>query len=95
MVIVVRGDSAYGRDDIMSWCEAQQKVEYVLAHPSNERLRTMSWGLEQRAKAAYQKQREDIASTLEGLVATPAALKAELDALVPPKCGINHSPTKP
>lgn len=85
VMIVVRGDSAYGRDDIMSWCESQQKVQYVLAHPSNERLRTMSWGLEQRAKAAYQKQREDIARTLEGLVATPAALKAELDALVPPQ----------
>lgn len=85
VVIVVRGDSAYGRDDIMGWCESQQKVEYVLAHASNERLRTMTWGLEQRAKAAYQTQREEIASTLEGLVATPADLKAELDALVPPQ----------
>lgn len=85
VVIVVRGDSAYGRDDIMSWCESQQKVQYVLAHPSNERLQKMSWGLEQRAKAAYQKQRDTLARTLEGLVATPAALKAELDALVPPQ----------
>lgn len=67
VVIVVRGDSAYGRDDIMGWCESQQKVQYVLAHPSNERLRMLSWGLEQRAKAAYQKQREDIARTLEGV----------------------------
>lgn len=85
VVIVVRGDSAYGRDDIMSWCESQAQVEYVLAHASNERLRTMTWGLEQRAKAAYQTQREEIASTLEDLVATPADLKAELDALVPPQ----------
>jgi Transposase DDE domain group 1 len=85
VVMVVRGDSAYGRDDIMRWCESQKQVEYVLAHASNERLRTMTWGLEQRAKAAYQTQREEIASTLEGLVATPADLKAELDALVPPQ----------
>lgn len=85
VVIVVRGDSAYGRDDIMSWCESQQKVQYVLAYPSNERLRTLSWGLEQRAKAAYQQQRDEIATTLEGWVATPADLKAELDALVPPQ----------
>lgn len=82
VVIVVRGDSAYGRDDLMGWCESQERVEYVFAHASNERLRTMSWGLEQRAKAAYQKQRADIASTLEG-VTTPAKLKADLDALVP------------
>ncbi len=36
----------------MSWCEAQPNVEYVLAFPSNERLRTFTWGLEQRAKVA-------------------------------------------
>jgi len=41
-VIVVRGDSAYGRDDIMRWCESQAQVEYVLAYPSNERLRTLT-----------------------------------------------------
>jgi hypothetical protein len=83
VVIVVRGDSAYGRDDIMSWCESQEKVEYVVAHASNQRLQTMTWGLEQRAKADYEQQRQDIASTLENLLASPAALKAELDALVP------------
>ena len=44
VVIVVRGDSAYGRDDIMSWCESQAQVEYVLAYPSNERLRTLRLG---------------------------------------------------
>jgi hypothetical protein len=85
VVIVVRGDSAYGRDDIMAWCESQEKVEYVLAHSSNQRLQKMTWGLEQRAKAAYEQQRQAIASSLEALVATPTALKAELDALVPPQ----------
>lgn len=83
VVIVVRGDSAYGREEIMAWCEAQEKVEYVLAYAGNERLQKLSWGVEQRAKAAYEQQRADIAHTLEGLVATPAQLKAELDALVP------------
>jgi hypothetical protein len=83
--IVVRGDSAYGRDDIMSWCETQEKVEYVLAHGSNGRLQKLSWGVEQRAKAAYEQRRAEIAHTLEELVATPAELKAELDALVPPE----------
>jgi hypothetical protein len=83
VVIVVRGDSAYGRDDIMSWCESQDKVEYVLAHASNQRLQKLTWGLEQRAKAAYEQQRQEIASTLEPLVATPAELKSELDVLVP------------
>ena len=85
VVIVVRGDSAYGRDDIMSWCESQTKVEYVLAYPSNERLRKVTWGLEQRAKAAYEQQRQQIEQTLSPLVATASDLQAELDALVPPQ----------
>jgi Transposase DDE domain group 1 len=84
VVILVRGDSAYGRDDIMRWCESQPQVEYVLAYPSNERLRTLSWGVEQRAKAAYEQQRQQIASTLTPLIA-PTELPAELDALVPPQ----------
>jgi len=50
VTIVVRGDSAYGREEIMSWCEAQPNVEYVLAFPSNERLRTLpgDWNNEPR-----------------------------------------------
>lgn len=54
----------------------------MLAHGSNERLQKLTWDFEQRAKAAYEQLRQDIASTLEGLVAAPVALKAELDALV-------------
>lgn len=84
VVIVVRGDSAYGREDIMGWCETQPNVEYVLAYPSNERLRTFTWGLEQRAKANYEQQRQQLASALAPLVATPD-LQAELDCLVPPQ----------
>lgn len=84
VVILVRGDSAYGRDDIMRWCESQAQVEYVLAYPSNERLRTLSWGVEQRAQAAYEQQRQQIASTLAPLIA-PTELPAALDALVPPQ----------
>jgi hypothetical protein len=83
--IVVRGDSAYSRDDIMRWCEAQAKVEYVLAHASNARLQHLTWGLEQRAKAAYDNQRQQLEQTLAPLVASAAELKAELDALVPPQ----------
>jgi hypothetical protein len=85
VLIIVRGDSAYGRDDIMRWCEAQAKVEYVLAHSSNQRLRGFTWGLEQRAKAAYEQQRQQIASNLEPLFAAASDLSAQLDTLVPPQ----------
>jgi Transposase DDE domain group 1 len=83
VVIVVRGDSAYSRDDIMNWCEAQVKVEYVLAHASNPRLRQLTAGVEARARQAYEQHRQQVAMTLEGVV--PQVLKTELDALVPPQ----------
>lgn len=84
--IIVRGDSAYGRDDIMSWCEGKEGVEFVLAHSSNKRLRAMTWGLEQRAKAAYEAQRQEIEQTLIQQKLAPAKdLQDELDKLVPPQ----------
>ena len=84
--ILVRGDSAYSRDDIMSWCESQAKVEFVLAHSSNPRLQQVTWGLEQRAKAAYETQRQEVAASVEPLVGqTRAELAAELNRLVPPQ----------
>ncbi|ASC73549.1 hypothetical protein XM38_045170 [Halomicronema hongdechloris C2206] len=43
--ILVRGDSAYCRDDIMLWCEEQPQVDFVFAHSSNDRLRSLTWGL--------------------------------------------------
>ena len=81
----MRGDSAYGRDDIMGWCEAQPNVEYVLAYASNKRLQSFTWGLEQRAKANYEQQRQHMAFTLEPLFAAQTNLNAELDTVVPPQ----------
>jgi hypothetical protein len=81
VIILVRGDSAYSREDIMSWCEGQKKVEYVLAHASNERLRKMTWALEERAKKAYEQQRQEIADGL--MILVPDVLKEELDKIVP------------
>jgi len=81
--IMVRGDSAYSRDDLMNWCESQAGVQYVLAHASNAVLQKLTWGLEQRAKAAYEQQRQQIAQTLEPLF-TDGQWQQHLDALVPP-----------
>jgi hypothetical protein len=81
-VIVVRGDSAYSRDDIMTWYEAQSNMEYVLSHSSNARLRTLTWGLEERAKATYEEQRQQKSDTLAPLL-SQTDLNTELDAIVP------------
>lgn len=81
--IVVRGDSAYSRDDLMAWCESQPGVEYVLAQSSNAVLRTLTWGLEQRAKAAYERHRQQLEHTLDPLL-QDAQWTQHLDELVPP-----------
>lgn len=84
--ILVRGDSAYSREDIMLWCEGEPQVEFVLAHSSNSRLRQLTWHLEERAKTAYEAQRQEVAASLEPLLGqTPAQLEAELNRLVPPE----------
>jgi hypothetical protein len=84
--ILVRGDSAYSREDIMSWCESQTQVELVLAHSSNARLRQSTWHLEQRAKAAYDAQCQLVAASLETLLGqSPTELASELNRLVPPQ----------
>lgn len=50
--IIVRGDSAYARDEIMSWCE-EHSVDYVLGLSSNERLQRMTGELESKALAEF------------------------------------------
>jgi hypothetical protein len=83
--IIIRGDSAYGREDLMSWCEAQAQVEYVVAHASNARLQALTWHTEQRAKAAYEQQRQAQEAVLVELLGRSENLQQELDRLVPPQ----------
>lgn len=52
--IIVRGDSAYARDEIMSWCE-ESGVDYVLGLPSNQRLLRMTYELENKAQAEFER----------------------------------------
>lgn len=52
--IIVRADSAYARDDIMSWCEANA-VEYVIAMATNAALERMSQDIEAKAKAEWER----------------------------------------
>ena len=36
--IMIRGDSAYSREDIMNWCEDEPRIDYVLAMGTNNQL---------------------------------------------------------
>jgi hypothetical protein len=55
--IIVRGDSGFCRDKIMSWCEARG-VDYVFGLAKNERLRAMIAEELQRAKEQYEQTKE-------------------------------------
>ena len=57
MQLIVRGDRAYARDDIMSWCEAR-KIDYAFGLAGNERLVRMSLPLQEKAQAQYQQRQQ-------------------------------------
>jgi hypothetical protein len=52
--IIVRGDSGFCRDEIMSWCEQNEKVDYVLGLAKNERLKQEIEGEMAQAQGIYQ-----------------------------------------
>jgi hypothetical protein len=51
--IIVRGDSGFCRDGIMSWCEAQQ-IDFVFGLAKNERLKAMIAEELQQARQLYE-----------------------------------------
>jgi hypothetical protein len=63
--ILVRGDSAYSRDDIMTWCESQTGVDYVFGLAQNSRLIQMSTTTQNRAKLEYEEKLSTVVSFLE------------------------------
>jgi DDE family transposase len=50
--IVIRGDSGFCREELMSWCEAN-RVDYVLGLAKNERLKAEIAGELEEARAAF------------------------------------------
>lgn len=65
--ILVRGDSAYSRDEIMSWCESQQGVDYVFGLATNSQLRMRASDVIAKAKADYEKRLTPVTSLMEEL----------------------------
>lgn len=63
--ILVRGDSAYSRDDIMTWCESQTGVDYVFGLAQNSRLIQMTTTTQNRASLEYEQKLSTVVSFLE------------------------------
>ena len=80
--ILVRGDSAYAREEIMSWCESQRGVDYVFGLARNSMLLRMTVDTQQKAKQDYEQQRETVVSFLESLLQSDLELDNEVTRLI-------------
>jgi hypothetical protein len=65
--ILVRGDSAYSREEIMSWCEDQTGVDYVFGLATNNQLRMRASDVIEKAGADYEQRLTPASSFLEQL----------------------------
>lgn len=65
--ILVRGDSAYSRDDIMTWCESQTGVDYVFGLARNSRLIQMTTVTQSKVKEEFEQNFSPVVSFLETL----------------------------
>ena len=80
--IIIRGDSAYSREDIMAWCEAQKEVDYVLAMATNSQLKLRASDIIEKAKADYESRLEPVTKLMETLFSPDEELE-EVGQLVP------------
>ncbi len=80
--ILVRGDSAYAREDIMKFCEEQAGVDYVLAMATNSQLKLRASDIIEKAKADYEQRLEPVTKLMEILFSADEQLE-EVNKLVP------------
>ncbi len=52
--IIVRGDSAYAREEIMNFCEEKKGVNYVIAMATNSQLKLRATNVIEKAKNEYE-----------------------------------------
>ena len=65
--IIVRGDSAYAREDIMKFCEEQAGVDFVIAMASNSQLKLRAMDTIEKAKSDYEQRLEPVTKLMETL----------------------------
>lgn len=80
--ITIRGDSAYSREDIMSWCESQSRIDYVFGLSQNPRLLQLSQSIKYRASQEYLRKFQPLAHFFESLFPGDPDLKKDAAAFV-------------
>jgi len=79
---MIRGDSAYSREDIMKWSEQQPRVDYVLAMGTNNQSQLRASDIVEKAKADYSLRLEPVTKVMETFFAADEEL-SEANKLVP------------
>ena len=67
--IIVRGDSAYAREEIMNFCEYQQGVDYVIAMATNRQLKLRATNVIAKAINDYEQILEPVIELMDSLFA--------------------------
>ena len=80
--ILVRGDSAYSREDIMSWCESQVAVDYVFGLAQNSRLLQLSQSTQYRASLEYSQKLQTVVGFFETLFTPSSELEKQAKTFV-------------
>ncbi len=80
--ILVRGDSAYAREEIFKFCEDFQGVDYVIAMATNSQLKLRATEVIGKAKNDYQQKLEPVTVLMETLFSPEEKLE-EVGELVP------------
>ena len=65
--ILVRGDSAYAREEIMDFCENQVGVDYVIAMGTNRQLKLRAADVITKAINDYEQRLEPVIELMDSL----------------------------
>ena len=80
--ILVRGDSAYAREEIMRFCEEQPRVDYVFAMATNQQLKLRAAQTIEKAKNDYEQRLEPVIGLMDSLFSKNEELE-KVPQLVP------------
>jgi Transposase DDE domain group 1 len=80
--ILIRGDSAYSREEIMAWCESQREIDYVFGLAQNSRLIQLSQSIKYRASQEYEQKLQPVVKFFESLLAPSPDLHLAATAFV-------------
>lgn len=80
--IIIRGDSAYSRENIMAWCESETEIDYVFGLAPNNRLIQATKSIKYRASQEYAAKINPIVQFFETLFPPSPDLKNDAAAFV-------------